>query len=115
MGAHANSIESIRQEATIRNAENRAGKIIALAQQWPTKEWTDRQMMQALGFVDANSVRPRITEMIKIGVLVETGSTIDALTGKTVRTWRAASMDEMTAKLEQPPAEPALQTEIAFG
>jgi glutamate-1-semialdehyde aminotransferase len=50
---------------------------------------TDRQVMNALGFSDMNSVRPRITELIKAGLLVEAGDTIDYVTGKRVRLVRA--------------------------
>ncbi len=46
---------------------------------------TDRGVMLALGFTDMNSVRPRITELIKDGVLAEDGSVEDATTGKWVR------------------------------
>lgn len=46
---------------------------------------TDREVMIALGFTDMNSVRPRITELVKDGLLVEDGSETDPITGKTVR------------------------------
>jgi hypothetical protein len=38
------------------------------------------------GFSDMNSVRPRITELVEEGFLVEGPSVKDALTGRTVRT-----------------------------
>jgi hypothetical protein len=50
---------------------------------------TDRQVMTALGFSDMNSVRPRITELIKAGLLIESGDTVDYVTGKRVRLVRA--------------------------
>lgn len=46
---------------------------------------TDREIMKGLGFSDMNSVRPRITELIKDGVLAEEGSVEDETTGKWVR------------------------------
>ena len=46
---------------------------------------TDRQVMEALGFTDMNSVRPRINDMMKMGLLIEVGSRNDTLTGKRVR------------------------------
>jgi hypothetical protein len=46
---------------------------------------TDRQVMTSLGFADMNSVRPRITELVKDGLLAEVDSEIDPITGKTVR------------------------------
>lgn len=46
---------------------------------------TDREIMTALGFTDMNSVRPRITELIKDGVLAEEGSVECQTTLKQVR------------------------------
>jgi len=46
---------------------------------------TDREVMQRLGYTDPNTTRPRITELIKAGLLREIGSTEDRVTGKTVR------------------------------
>jgi len=46
---------------------------------------TDREVMQALGFTDPNSVRPRITELLDGGFIREAGTTVDSLTGKKVR------------------------------
>jgi predicted HTH transcriptional regulator len=46
---------------------------------------TDRQIMRRLGFIEPNSVRPRISELIEAGQLLEVGSTKDSVTGKTVR------------------------------
>jgi hypothetical protein len=46
---------------------------------------TDRQVMQGLGFTDGNAVKPRISELIQIGLLVEVGATRCHITGKTVR------------------------------
>jgi hypothetical protein len=46
---------------------------------------TDRKIMEILGLPDRNCVAPRITEMVNQGILYEVGSTIDHVTGKTVR------------------------------
>lgn len=46
---------------------------------------TDRQVMEALGFTDMNSVRPRINDMMKMGLLIEVGSRKDSATGHRVR------------------------------
>lgn len=46
---------------------------------------TDRQVRDHLNFKDMNSVRPRITELIKAGKLREIGSVSDVESGKTVR------------------------------
>jgi hypothetical protein len=47
---------------------------------------TDREVRDMCGFSDMNSVRPRITELVEEGFLVEGPSVKDALTGRTVRT-----------------------------
>lgn len=46
---------------------------------------TDRQVMNKLGLTDMNAVRPRLSELIKAGILIECGKTKDETTGKTVR------------------------------
>lgn len=46
---------------------------------------TDRDVMVSLNFTDPNTVRPRISELIKEGLLVEVGFSEDVITGKTVR------------------------------
>lgn len=52
---------------------------------WGNVPQTDREIMKGLGFTDMNAVRPRITELIKDGVLTEEGSVEDTTTGKWVR------------------------------
>jgi len=46
---------------------------------------TDREVAEALLFDDMNAVRPRITELVQAGSLVEVGSKQDTETGRTVR------------------------------
>jgi cephalosporin-C deacetylase-like acetyl esterase len=46
---------------------------------------TDKEVMRGLGFVDVNTVQPRITEMVDAKVLVEVGERVDPVTHKTVR------------------------------
>ena len=52
--------------------------------------WTDRQVTAALGFDERNAVQPRITELIKAGLVAEVGKTKCNITGKRVRVvaWR---------------------------
>ncbi len=47
---------------------------------------SDRAVMESLGFQDMNAVRPRITELVKAGWLVEVDNIPDHRTGKIVRT-----------------------------
>jgi hypothetical protein len=46
---------------------------------------TDRQVMRLCHYDDMNAIRPRITELIDDGVLMEVGTTTDETTGKRVR------------------------------
>lgn len=46
---------------------------------------TDREVMERLGYRDMNSVRPRITELIKEGALEEWGNKQDEITNRRVR------------------------------
>ena len=58
---------------------------------------TDRQIKDSLfgEHADMNTVRPRITEMVKAGWMDEVGRTKDHVTGKPVRLVKANSMGEM--------------------
>tara|TARA_R100001163_G_scaffold14424_1_gene13172 strand:- start:4136 stop:4414 length:279 start_codon:yes stop_codon:yes gene_type:complete len=47
--------------------------------------YTDRQVKTILGFNDMNQVRPRITELIQLGLLEEVGKTKCPITCKMVR------------------------------
>jgi hypothetical protein len=53
---------------------------------------TDREIMRKLDLCDPNAIRPRVTEMIASGVLVEDDFTIDAESKKTVRRVRVAAI-----------------------
>lgn len=46
---------------------------------------TDRQIQEFLDYQEAGAVRPRITGLVKRGVLQQVGSTTCEHTGKTVR------------------------------
>jgi len=46
---------------------------------------TDRDIMRGLGFTEPNSVRPRCTELVDAGLLVEISNRRCPVTGKTVR------------------------------
>ena len=49
---------------------------------------TDREIKEELFLQDMNCVRPRITELVKDGLLLEVGSKKDKVTGRTVRVCR---------------------------
>ena len=46
---------------------------------------TDRQLARQMGTEDCNRARPRVTELLKAGVLVEFGDVPDGVSGKMVR------------------------------
>jgi len=51
---------------------------------------TDREVADRLGFADPNRVRPRVTELVKAGVLVEVGKVKE--NGRAVRLVRRKEM-----------------------
>lgn len=59
-------------------------EIMAALKDYPTPA-TDRQIMGYLDYCEPNCVRPRITHLIQMGVLMEVGSVRCPVTGKTVR------------------------------
>jgi len=48
---------------------------------------TSREIMEGMGFLETNTVRPRLTELIKSGKIFEGGKKKDKITGKTVTTY----------------------------
>ena len=79
---HPNSIKAHREEAPRLSA--RSQKIVWAFAGWHTPR-TDRQVMRELCYKERNHVQPRITELIKAGVLEEAGKIKCEETGKTVR------------------------------
>lgn len=81
MPIHANSITAYHAE------RDRLSARAALVLAWVRSHGpcTDRQVMAGMGFSEPNSVRPRITELVEMGLLREIGSVRCATTGKTVR------------------------------
>lgn len=59
---------------------------------------TDREVKEALGVSDMNYVRPRITELVKLGYVVEVDDIKCHLTNKTVR--RVATIDNVNNALD---------------
>lgn len=79
---HANSVKVYREDQ--HKIGHRAMMVLHTVKEL-NRPCTDREVMQALGFTDPNSVRPRITELIDAGLIKEAGTTTDELTGKKVR------------------------------
>ncbi len=77
---HANSLEAFDSLDT---AGRRAVVLaVYVASRIPL---TDRECGEALGLTDLNGCKPRISEMVKAGVLVEVGKVKDQATKKSVR------------------------------
>lgn len=84
MSAHENSIDSYHE---IR-AEGKLSKRQALILEWLStrgEPLTDREVAAGMQFPDMNCVRPRITELIQLGLLHEHSSVICPITNKRVR------------------------------
>jgi hypothetical protein len=78
---HAHSIEAYHSEQP--RLSRRALAILAwLAEHGAA---TDREIVNGMGFSDMNCVRPRVTEAIESGALVEVGEKRCSMTGKNVR------------------------------
>lgn len=81
---HRNSQLAHAQE----EANGRLGKRAATILKWlkaNPRPYTDREVAARLGYPDMNCVRPRITELVQEGLLVEVDSVRCHITGKTVR------------------------------
>lgn len=85
---HRHSREAFNSTATMRH--DRRAIVLGLFQDNPALSFTDRQALNRLypGSGDMNMVRPRITELIESGYLIECGSVSCPVTGKTVRECR---------------------------
>ena len=75
-----------RESHELVDKQTRKDEIIAV---W-VGEMTAREVANALGYLDMNAVRPRITELCKEGYLVEVGIKIDPVTGRRVTCWQRA-------------------------
>ncbi len=81
-GQHENSMMAYEETAKERAARREA---VLGVYQASTTPLTDRDVMRSMGFNDPNAARPRITELVTEGVLVECGKIRDSLTRRLVR------------------------------
>jgi len=84
---HDNSLNEYRDIST--NITPRHEMILHtldVLEQQDVSNITDRQIASACGFTDMNSVRPRITELIKMGEIVDGVSVTCPVSDKKVRT-----------------------------
>lgn len=89
---HENSIKTYYEE--LKSLTNRQAEIFNILQQRSNEVFTDREIKEIMHFGDMNTVRPRITEMIKKGIVKEQGVTKCIRTNKTVRVVRCITSDE---------------------
>jgi predicted transcriptional regulator len=90
---HDNSImaySEIKPELTGRRRN------VYLALKGYSRKCTDREIKEIMGMGDMNAVRPRITELIKLGYIEEVGSIKCPVTNKTVRQVMIINEGQMT-------------------
>ena len=78
---HDHSIAAYHEE--LPKLSRRARQILDWLEVHPRQ--TDREIAFGMGFSDMNSVRPRITEAVEKGLIVEVAEKRCPVTGKTVR------------------------------
>lgn len=78
---HENSLDAHRSD--IENFGHRAQIIYDYIRVFGPA--TDRQVMSGLGFTDMNACRPRISELLQHGLLIEVDDITDPITRKRVR------------------------------
>lgn len=82
---HINSLQAYYEEKT--KLSRRSRDILSHLEKF-RGPFTDRQIMERMGFSEPNAVRPRITELIEKGFLEECGKVECMITHKNVRTVR---------------------------
>lgn len=83
MKTHQNSLLSYWSSGATNSFNRREQLCIAAYRKLGSA--TDREVMVACGFAEMNCVRPRISNLIDLGVAVEVGSVTCPVTKKTVR------------------------------
>lgn len=86
---HINSKEAYDE---IRNkVTDRQRSIIKVVERYPNS--SDRDVLNELGWHDMNMVRPRITELVQRGLLVESGARLCAITDRKCRTLKLPAFE----------------------
>lgn len=112
MTAHAHSAASLAGERQSGRLGRRAEAVLRALHE-AVAPLTDRQVAEQLGFADLNGVRPRITELIALGLAAEAGQTQCAVTRKTVRLVRATTAAERAAAEQRTEFQPELSLSFA--
>lgn len=104
MSIHENSTAAYREANRNGKMADRAKLVLMAYRGLPGKQGTDRQIMEALGFSDMNSVRPTITTLVHDGWVEECDKTECPKTHKTVRVCRVRSLEEAQSARPAAPA-----------
>lgn len=78
---HEHSLRAYREERPA--LSRRAADVLEVVRMFGPL--TDREITETMGFSECNACRPRVTELIAAGLLVEHDSVRCPVTGKTVR------------------------------
>ena len=78
---HEHSLRAYREERPALSV--RAAAVLAIVGRYGPM--TDREIVDRLGYRDMNACRPRVTELLQAGLIVEHDAIRCAVTGKTVR------------------------------
>lgn len=82
MGANGTISAGCRRESLAKvDMPTRKEKILAALEAGPEDGMTAREVMQALGYTDMNSVRPRLSDLDREGKVIQAGKREDVLTG----------------------------------
>ena len=81
MGANGAISARCRRESLAKvDMPTRKEKILAVLEAGPEDGMTAREVMQALGYTDMNSVRPRLSDLDREGMVIQAGKREDTLT-----------------------------------
>jgi len=81
--------QTTRLEAYLRRPTPRARQILYTL---GTRQMTARQLANEMKFSDLNSVKPRLTELKEMGLIVADKVTYDSITGRNVALWRKSDV-----------------------
>jgi hypothetical protein len=91
---HENSKQALYEERSKLNA--RESEIYEFLLGRNENSYTDRDIKTALGHEDMNAIRPRVTELLKKGLIFEAIPTRCKVTNKTVRRVKVANDTSQT-------------------
>ena len=79
---HENSLLAHREERDAGKFSKRYKLVLDIL---ANHQFSDRDIRERTPYQDMNAIRPRVTELIHMGILRECGSKVDPQTGKRVR------------------------------